>query len=588
MNKPEIEYCEFDIVIVGAGGAGLMAAAHAVKKGLSVACVSKVSPTRSHTVAAKGGINAALGNVTNDDWRWHMYDTIRGADWLADYDAVEFMCKNAASTIKELENMGVPFSRMENGKLYQRVYGGQSSEFGKGAAPHRACAAADRTGHAILHSLYQQALKNHCRFYVDHMALDLIMDDGVCRGVVTWDIEQGKIFIFRANMVVLATGGYGQAFETNTSSSICTGDGNAMAVRAGIALQDMEFIQFHPTGLHGSGFLISEAARGEGAYLINADGERFMERYAPNYKDLAPRDVIARSMSTEIMQGRGCGKNKDHLLLCLQHLGRDVILSKLPTIYENSKVFAKVDPTKQAIPVVPSVHYTMGGIPTNMYCEVLNHGEIVQGLMAVGETASTSVHGSNRLGCNSLLDIIVFGKASIDRAASIITAGTSHKRLSGEADKSITDINSILKKDGDETIYSLKNEMKKTMSFHAGVFRNGEILSTGIAKIKQIISNIDNIKINDKSLMWNNDLLDLLELKNMALQGLITLQSANARLESRGSHFRDDYPERDDKNWLAHSSCLIDNGEVFMSKLRVRTGYDAIDEFSLIPQKRKY
>jgi succinate dehydrogenase / fumarate reductase flavoprotein subunit len=574
---------------VGAGGAGLMAAVHAAKSGLSTACISKVSPTRSHTVAAKGGINAALGNITKDDWRWHMYDTIRGSDWLGDQDSIEYMCKNAAATILELENMGVPFSRDENGKIFQRIYGGQSSEYGDGPAPHRACAVADRTGHAILHSLYQQALKHRAKFYIDHFALDLIMDEGVCRGVITWDMEKGEINIFHSHMVVLATGGYGQVYETNTSSSICTGDGNAMVMRAGLPLQDMEFVQFHPTGLYGSGFLISEAARSEGAYLVNSEGERFMERYAPNYKDLAPRDVIARAMATEIHQGRGAGKNKDHLLLCLQHLPADDIKKKLPTVYENSITFAKVNPLLEPIPVVPSAHYTMGGIPTNKFCEVIAKDEaIVSGLMAVGEAACMSIHGANRLGCNSLLDIIVFGKAAIDRAATIVKPASAHKAIKSPEAISLDHINAIFAKDGSQAIADAQKQLRQAMAEHAGVFRNKQLLQGGVDKVLAITKNIGDIKISDKSLMWNNELLEILELENLALQGLATLEAALKRTESRGSHLREDFPDRNDNKWLKHSIIWLEKGKTRHSTREVRVNPVGVGEKSFLPSSRKY
>ncbi|MCE3232784.1 MAG: sdhA [Rickettsiaceae bacterium] len=564
-----------------------MATVHAAKKGLSTACISKVDPTRSHTVAAKGGINAALGNVTKDDWRWHMYDTVRGADWLGDQDAIEYMCKNAAAAIRELEHMGVPFSRLDNGKLYQRVYGGQSSEFGKGTAPHRACAVADRTGHAILHTLYQQSLKNGAKFFVDHFALDLIMDKGQCRGVTTWDMDTGQINIFRAHVVIIATGGYGQAFETTTSSSICTGDGNAMVLRAGLPLQDMEFIQFHPTGLYNGGFLISEAARSEGAYLINSDGERFMERYAPKYLDLAPRDVIARAMATEIHEKRGVGEKKDHLLLCLQHIDSEIIKKKLPSVYETTTTFAKVDPTKQPIPVTPSVHYTMGGIPTNRFCEVISDGnDTVPGLMAIGEAACVSVHGANRLGCNSLLDIIVFGKASIDRAAELITPGTRHKTLDKPENTSISRLNKLLENNGNQLAHSLQTELKSTMSYYAGMFRTPDLLESGQKKVIGIIDQLKNINLHDKSLIWNNALLDALELENLALQGLATIESALNRKESRGSHFREDYPERNDKKWLKHSLVWYKNGKTKLSDRKVCM--EPVEVESVLPERRRY
>jgi succinate dehydrogenase / fumarate reductase flavoprotein subunit len=576
----------YDIVTIGAGGAGLMATLHAAQKGLSVACISKVEPTRSHTVAAKGGINAALGNVTPDNWRWHMYDTVRGGDWLGDQDAIEFMCRSAPAAILELEHLGVPFSRGDDGKIFQRIYGGQSSHFGKGAAPHRACAVADRTGHAILHTLYQQSLKRGATFFTDHFALELIMENGQCCGVTTWDMDNGEINIFRAHMVILATGGYGQAYETNTSSSICTGDGNAMVLRAGLPLQDMEFIQFHPTGLYGLGFLISEAARSEGAYLVNSDGERFMERYAPKYKDLAPRDVIARAMATEIYEKRGVGEKKDHLLLCLSHIEAETIKKKLPSVYENAKTFVKVDPTTTPIPVVPSVHYTMGGIPTNRFCEVISHDDkTVPGLMAIGEAACVSVHGSNRLGCNSLLDIIVFGKAAVDRAAEIITHNSPHKIIKSPEAGSIARIEKLFSSNGRQSISNLQKQLKNHMANYAGVFRNKDLLGYGIEKIEAVVKSLDDINMQDKSLVWNTELLEALELQNLAIQGLVTIESALERKESRGSHFREDYPERNDKKWLKHSLAWYGKGKVKLSTRKVKQNGDAE---AFLPESRKY
>lgn len=580
----------FDVVIVGAGGAGLMAATKAAQKKLSVACVSKVEPTRSHTVAAQGGINAALGNVTADDWRWHMYDTIRGSDWLADQDAVEFMCRNAAGAIRDLEHLGVPFSRQADGRLYQRVYGGQSSEFGKGEAPPRACAVADRTGHAILHTLHQQSLRLGVRFFVEHFALDLIMDEGTCRGVVVWDIQNGLIRIFRAHSVILATGGYGQAFATNTSSSICTGDGNAMALRAGLALQDMEFVQSHPTGLYGSGLLITEAARAEGAYLINGDGERFMERYAPGYKDLAPRDVIARAMATELLEGRGAGEKSDHLLLCLQHMDEDTIRQKLPTVCETAQAFARVNPLKEPIPVLPSVHYTMGGVPTNRFSEVVTpKDKVVPGLMAIGETACTSVHGANRLGCNSLLELIVFGSACIDHLGKTLTPGTAHKSLNNPADKALQRLEKLRQSKGDIPIFRIKTHMTHSLSRNAGVFRNHRLLSDAVHDMRDIMAQLAHMKVRDRSLLFNNQLLEALELSNLAAQGLVTAEAALARRESRGCHYREDYPDRNDTAWLKHSLIGLDaENEVHVGSRGVRLETCSADVPVIKPEKRKY
>jgi len=579
----------FDVVVVGAGGAGLMATLHAAKNNMSVACITKVDPTRSHTVAAKGGINAALSNVTEDDWRWHWYDTVRGGDWMGDQDAIEFMCKNAADAILDLERIGVPFTRGDNGKIFQRIYGGQSSEFGKGAPPHRACAVADRTGHAILHTLYQQSLRYNARFFTDNFAIDLIMENGICYGVISWDMQNGVINIFRAHKVILATGGYGQAYKTNTSSSICTGDGNAMALRAGIGLQDMEFVQFHPTGLYGSGFLITEAARSEGAYLINSKGERFMERYAPSYKDLAARDVIARAMAKEVFEGRGCGIKKDHILLCLSHLPEDIIKKNLPAVYENAKTFAKIDPTREPIPVVPSVHYTMGGIPTNKYSEVLDENDnIIKGLMAIGETACMSIHGANRLGCNSLLDIIVFGKVSAQKAASDIKPSSPHKKIDNITNFVTEKISDLQNRQGKESIYNITSQMKNIMSEHAGVFRSGEILQQGLDKISALVETIKEISISDKSLIWNNELLEYFELENLLQQSYATLKTAAIRKESRGSHMRQDFTERDDKNWLTHSLIKMNNNNFIYSTRKIRTNTDDTALPTMSPEKREY
>lgn len=581
---------KFDILILGAGGAGLMAACRASEKGFSTAVISKVPACRSHTIAAKGGINAALGNVDKDDWRWHMYDTIRGSDWLADQDAVEYMCRHAKEAILDLERMGLPFSRMENGKLYQRVYGGQSSDYGKGAAPHRACAVADRTGHAILTTLIQNAMRNKVRIFEDFFIVSLLIDGGLAVGVIAIDIQNGEIVLFEAANIIIATGGYGQVYDTNTSSSICTGDGNAMALDAGLPLQDMEFVQFHPTGLYGSGFLISEAARGEGAYLLNGNGERFMQKYAPKYMELAARDLIARSMSEEIAKGFGAGKNKDYLLLSLTHLDGNTI-EKLPGVCEIAKTFSNIDVRREGIPVLPSAHYTMGGIPTNMYAEVLDkNNKIVPGLFAIGEAASTSVHGANRLGCNSLLDLIVFGKLAIERISEISKPGDFRQVLKKETyEKQIEKISSILYGNNYENIAAIRNKLKQVMNKHAGIFRNDEILTDGVKQVETILSAIKSLSVKDKNLMWNNDLIELLELKNLAQQGMVTLIAAKNRKESRGAHYRNDFPKRDDSKFLKHSIVYKDENDSFIFSLRnVRVTTNGSDVKMIKPEVRSY
>lgn len=578
-----------DVIVVGAGGAGIMAALQASKSGLKVICLSKVHPLRSHTVAAKGGINAALGNVTQDNWRWHMYDTIKGSDWLADQDAVEFMCSNAAGAIRELEQMGVPFSRADNGKIYQRIYGGQSADFGKGEHVYRACAASDRTGHAILFTLHQQALKNNVKFLENNFALDLLMEGGVCKGVASLDFDRGEVNIISSAYTIIATGGYGQIYKTNTSSSICTGDGNAMVLRAGLPLQDMEFVQFHPTGIYDCGFLITEASRGEGGYLVNSHGERFMEKYAPRYADLASRDVIARAMATEVKEGRGVGDKKDHLLLKLSHIDKAILQKKLPEVLELAQKFAGVDACKDAIPVAPSVHYSMGGIPTNTNAEVSDvKGNIVPGLMAIGEAACVSVHGANRLGCNSLLDLIVFGKAAADKIKEKQIAGELPSNIKAgkvAIDKALEGLNNLLVMKGDIRPSEILGNMKEIMSSGAGVFRDEEGLSTCETSIRRLSENSGNLEIKDKSLLWNNSLIEAMELKNMLLQALATVSSARNRTESRGSHYRNDYPQRDDKNWLHHSLVAIDNADKVSCKIRpVRFK----DDGSLLPEVRGY
>ncbi len=587
----EIKEHKYDVVVVGAGGAGLRATMGMAATGLSTACVTKVFPTRSHTVAAQGGMSAALGNMGEDNWRWHMYDTIKGSDWLGDQDAIEYMCREAVPSVVELEHFGVPFSRTEDGRIYQRPFGGMTTHYGEGTA-QRTCAAADRTGHAILHTLYQQSLKHDATFYIEYFATDLLMDEeGTCRGVLAWDLSEGTLHVFRAHAVILATGGYGRSYFSCTSAHTCTGDGNGMVLRAGLPLQDMEFVQFHPTGVYGAGVLITEGVRGEGGFLSNSNGERFMERYAPNAKDLASRDVVSRSITIEIREGRGVGPKKDHIHLNLQHLGSDVINERLPGISESAEIFAGVDVTKDPIPVMPTVHYNMGGIPTNFHGEVvtLKDGDpdtVVQGLFAIGEAACVSVHGANRLGSNSLLDLIVFGRAVAHRCSAKIKPGTKHPDLSADTlDQVLADFDGLRYASGEASTAEIREEMQHVMQNNAAVFRTGDVLQEGCELINKVYASFDQVNVTDRSLVWNSDLVETLELRNLLGCAVTTMISAENRKESRGAHAREDFPDRNDEQWMKHTLSWLDEaGKVDLDYRPVHL-YTMTDDVEVVPPK---
>jgi len=582
MTKPyNIINHDYDVVVIGAGGSGLRAALGAGQAGLKTACITKVFPTRSHTVAAQGGVAASLGNMGEDKWEWHMYDTVKGSDWLGDQDAIEYMVRNAPKAVYELEHWGVPFSRTEDGKIYQRPFGGMTRNFGEGPV-QRTCAAADRTGHAMLHTLYGQSVRNNVEFFIEHFALDLIMDDGVCRGVTTWQLDNGDIHVFRAHLVILATGGYGRAYFSATSAHTCTGDGNAMVLRAGLPLQDMEFVQFHPTGIYGSGCLITEGARGEGGYLTNSAGERFMERYAPSAKDLASRDVVSRAMTMEIREGRGVGPKKDHIFLHLDHLPPEILHKRLPGISESAKIFAGVDVTKEPIPVIPTVHYNMGGIPTNYHGEVLtkvgeNADTVVPGLMAVGEAACVSVHGANRLGSNSLIDLVVFGRAAGLRAKELVKPGVAHKALSPAVVQAHLDrLDRFRYADGNTPTAKLRLDMQTAMQRDAAVFRTGETLTEGVKRLGEIHAASKDIGIKDRGLIWNTDLVEALEYDNLINLAVVTVNSAANREESRGAHAREDFPNRNDDVWMKHSLMWIDTASG-----QVKTDYRPVHTYTM-------